>query len=114
MKEIIIRLDKSNLNITQKLEGVKFMELPRSDYRMMRADLMDEDLGQFEAWLRGEVSRWLKLKEIPKEASMTSLRDGGFTIPAARELQATMAIRDPATDHQVLGRTSRSHGHGSP
>jgi hypothetical protein len=45
MKDHIIKLGKSNLNIAQKMEGVKFMELPRIDYRMMRADLKKSDLG---------------------------------------------------------------------
>jgi hypothetical protein len=47
MKENIRGLGKSNLNITQKLEGTNFMELPRIDYRMMCADLKESDLGKF-------------------------------------------------------------------
>jgi hypothetical protein len=47
MKDHIVKLGKSNLNIAQKMEGVKFMELPRIDYRMMRADLKKSDLESF-------------------------------------------------------------------
>jgi hypothetical protein len=55
MKDHIIKLGKSNLNIAQKMEGVKFMELPRIDYRMMCADLKKSDLESFDVWLRGQV-----------------------------------------------------------
>jgi hypothetical protein len=47
MKVNITKLGASNSNITQKLEGVKFMELPRIDYRMMCPDLTQKDLEPF-------------------------------------------------------------------
>jgi hypothetical protein len=43
MKDHIISLGKSNLNIAQKMEGIRFMELPRIDYRMMCGDLSKTD-----------------------------------------------------------------------
>jgi hypothetical protein len=55
MKDHIIKLGKSNLNIVQKMEGIKFMELPRIDYRMMCADLNPSDLRAFDCWLRGQA-----------------------------------------------------------
>jgi hypothetical protein len=61
MKDHIIKLGKSNLNIAQKMEGIKFMELPRIDYRMMCADLKKADLEGFDCWLRGQIQSWLKM-----------------------------------------------------
>jgi hypothetical protein len=80
MKDHIIKLCKSNLNIGQKLEGVKMMELPRIDYRMMCADLTKPDLRKFDAWLRGQIQGWLKLRGVPQGMAGMSWRDGGFTM----------------------------------
>jgi hypothetical protein len=60
MKDHIIKLGKSNLNMAQKMEGVKFMELPRIDYRMMCADLKASDLESSDRWLRGQVNGWFQ------------------------------------------------------
>jgi hypothetical protein len=57
MKERITRLGHSNLNTTQKLEGVNFMKLARTDYWMTRLDLTADDICKFEARLRGEIMR---------------------------------------------------------
>jgi hypothetical protein len=83
MKESIQKLDKSKLNIAQKLEGVRFMELPRIDYRMMCADLRKSDLDKFDCWLRDQTQSWLHLKGIPHGLAGLSWRDGGFTVTFA-------------------------------
>jgi hypothetical protein len=93
MKEHVRKLGRSNLNIAQKLEGIKFMELPRIDYRMMCADLKASDLDKFDCWLRGTVQSWLHLRGIPQGLPGMSWRDGRFTLPSLRERQNTMAIR---------------------
>jgi hypothetical protein len=41
-KQNIMELGESSLTIAQNLEGIKFMELPRIDYRIMCADLGTE------------------------------------------------------------------------
>jgi hypothetical protein len=64
MKDHIISLGKSNLNIAQKMEGIKFMELPRIDYRMMCADLSRSDLEDFDRWLRSQVQSWLHMRGV--------------------------------------------------
>jgi hypothetical protein len=93
MKVNISRLAASNLNIKQKLEGVKFMELPRIDYRMMCADIREHGLNSFDRWLRGTVQAWLKTRGIPVGMPGISWRDGGVTLPSLRERQSTMIIR---------------------
>jgi hypothetical protein len=93
MKDHIIKLGKSNLNIAQKLEGIKMMELPRIDYRMMCADLTKPDLKKFDSWLRGQIQGWLKLRGIPQGMAGMSWRDGGFTLPSLEDRQNTMVIR---------------------
>jgi hypothetical protein len=93
MKDHIIKLGKSNLNIAQKLEGVSFMELPRIDYRMMCADLKASDLESFDRWLRGQVQSWLHMRGVPRGLPGMSWRDGGFTLPSLQERQNTMIIR---------------------
>jgi hypothetical protein len=65
MNENIRRLGKCNLNIAQKPEGVKFMELSSIDHRMMCPDLTELDLDKFDSWLRGEISSWLRLRGVP-------------------------------------------------
>jgi hypothetical protein len=93
MKDHIIKLGKSNLNIAQKMEGIKFMELPSIDYRMMCADLKKSDLRRFDCWLRGQIQSWFHLRGIPQGMAGMSWRDGGFTIPSLQERQNTMVIR---------------------
>jgi hypothetical protein len=93
MKDHIITLGKSNLNIAQKIEGIKFMELPRIDYRMMCADLSKADLEDFDVWLRGQVQSWFHMRGVPSGMAGLSWRDGGFTLPSLQERQNTMAIR---------------------
>jgi hypothetical protein len=93
MKDHIIKLGKSNLNIAQKMEGVKFMELPRIDYRMMCADLKQSDLDSFDVWLRGQVQSWFRMRGVPQGMAGMSWRDGGFTLPSLRDRQNTMVIR---------------------
>jgi hypothetical protein len=93
MKDHIIKLGKSNLNIAQKLEAIKMMELPRIDYRMMCADLTKSDLKQFDSWLRGQIQGWLRMRGIPQGMAGMSWRDGGFTLPSLEDLQNTMVIR---------------------
>jgi hypothetical protein len=93
MKDRIRQLGKCNLNITQKLEGVKFRELPRIDYRMMCADLLDSDLDKFDSCLMGEISSWSRLKCVPVGVPGISWMDGGFTIPSLRERQNTIVLR---------------------
>jgi hypothetical protein len=75
------------------MEGTKFHELPRIDYRMMCADLEDRDLRNFDQWPRGTVSKWLRLTGIPTCVNGMSWRDGGLTIPASEGGQCTMIIR---------------------
>jgi hypothetical protein len=119
MKVNITKLGKSNLNITQKLEGIKFMESPRIDYRMMCADTTEADLDRFDRWLRGTVQSWLKIRGIPMGLPGMSWRDGGFTLPSLRERQNTMIIRtlcDLMTskdDGLFRGEASRRVGHGN-
>jgi hypothetical protein len=67
MKDHIIKLGKSNLNLAQKMEGVKFMELPRIDYRMMCADLKQCDLENFDRWLRGQIQSWFHMRGVDDE-----------------------------------------------
>jgi hypothetical protein len=93
MKDHIIRVGKFNLNIAQKMEGVKFMELPRIDYRMMCADLKKSYLESFDSWLRGQVQSWFHMRGIPQGMAGMSWRDGGFTLPSLQERQNTMVIR---------------------
>jgi hypothetical protein len=89
----INKLGACDLNITQKLEGVMFMELPRIDYRMMCADVKEQDLDNFDRWLRETVQTWLKTRGIQLGMPGTSWRDGGLTIPSLRERQNTMIVR---------------------
>jgi hypothetical protein len=89
----ITKLGKSNLNITQKLEGIKSMELARIDYRMMCADITEADLDKFDRWLRGTVQSWLKMNGIPMGLPGMPWRDRGLTLPSLRERQDTMIIR---------------------
>jgi hypothetical protein len=93
MKVNITKLSKSNLTLTQKLEGIRFMELPRIDYRMICADITESDLDKFDSWPRGTVQSWLKMRGIPMGLPGMSWRDGGFTLPSLRERQNTMIIR---------------------
>jgi hypothetical protein len=93
MKEHIRKLGSSNLDIAQKMEGIKFMELPRIDYRMMCADLRESDLDRFDCWLRGQVQSWLHVRGVSQGLAGMSWRDGGFTLPSLRERQNTMIIR---------------------
>jgi hypothetical protein len=93
MKDHIVKLGKSNLNIAQKMEGVKFMELPRVDYRMMCADLTASDLENFDRWLRGQIQGWFHMRGVPLGMAGMSWRDGGFALPSLQERQNTMIIR---------------------
>jgi hypothetical protein len=93
MKGHIIKLGKSNLNVAQKMEGVKFTELPRIDYRMMCADLEKSDLEGFDCWLRGQIQSWLRMRGVPQGMAGMSWRDGGFTMPSLEDRQNTMVIR---------------------
>jgi hypothetical protein len=93
MRDHILALGNPNLNIAQKLEGVKFMELARIDYRMMCATLTAADLDKFDRWLRGQVQSWLHMHGIPQGLAGMSWRDGGFTLPSLHERQNTMIIR---------------------
>jgi hypothetical protein len=54
----------SILRVAQKPEGVKFMELLRIDYRIMYPALTDGNAKEFDEWLRGEISRGLRLHGI--------------------------------------------------
>jgi hypothetical protein len=92
MKDHIVKVGKSNLNIAQKMEAVKFMELPRIDYRMMCADLEKSDLESFDSWLRGQVQSWFHMRGVPQGMAGMSWRDGGFTLPSLQERQNTMVI----------------------
>jgi hypothetical protein len=82
MKKNILQVGEGSLTICQKLEGIKFMELPRIDHRMMCADLDDKDLRYFDQWLRGTIMSWLRVTGIPTCVFGMSWRDGGFTIPS--------------------------------
>jgi hypothetical protein len=76
MKDHIVKVGKSNLNIAQKMEAIKFMELPRIDYRMMCADLTKADLEAFDSWLRGQIQSWLHMRGVPQGMAGMSWRDG--------------------------------------
>jgi hypothetical protein len=93
MKENILAIGKSRLNLTQKLRAIKTFELPRIDFRMMCGDLYQSDLREFDSWLRGQVMGWLKIPGIATEVFLMSWRDGGFTLPSLEERQYTMIIR---------------------
>jgi hypothetical protein len=59
MKENILAIGRSHLNITQKLRAIKTFELPRIDFRMMCGALHQPDLRRFDSWMRGQIMGWL-------------------------------------------------------
>jgi hypothetical protein len=60
---------------------------------MMRADLTRTHLDTWDSQLRGIVSEWFKVKNIPVEIFEMSWRDGGFSFPSLRERQNTLVMR---------------------
>jgi hypothetical protein len=56
MKDNILAIGRSRLNLTQKLHAIKTFELPRIDFRMMCGDIYQSDLREFDSWLRGQSS----------------------------------------------------------
>jgi hypothetical protein len=50
-------------------------------------------LDAWDSQLRGIVSDWFKVKNIPTEIFQMSWRDGGFSFPSLRERQNTLVIR---------------------
>jgi hypothetical protein len=50
-------------------------------------------LDAWDAQLRGIVSNWFKVKNLPTEIFQMSWRDGGFSFPSLRERQNTLVIR---------------------
>jgi hypothetical protein len=59
MKENILQIGRSRLNLTYRLHAIKTFELPRIDFRMMCGDITQSDLRDFDRWLRGQISGWL-------------------------------------------------------
>jgi hypothetical protein len=93
MKENIVQIGRSRLNLTYRLHAIKTFELPRIDFRMMCGDITQSDLRDFDRWLRGQISTWLHTPGIIAETFLMSWRDGGFTIPSLEERQYTVLIR---------------------
>jgi hypothetical protein len=107
MKENIDQIGRSRLNLTYRMHAIKTFELPRIDFRMMCGDITQSDLRDFDRWLRGRISSWLRTPGIVAETFLMSWRDCGFTIPSLEERQYTMLVRTmldmmSTTDIQLL------------
>jgi hypothetical protein len=93
MMEDVKNIGRSRLKIVQKMHALKTFVFPRIDYRMMCADPTKSHLDAWDAQLRGIVSDWFKMKNIPVEIFQMSWRDGGFSFPSLRERQNTLVTR---------------------
>jgi hypothetical protein len=92
MMEDVKNIGRSRLKIVQKMHALKTFVFPRIDHRMMCADLAKSHLDAWDAQLRGIVSEWFKVKNIPVEIFQMSWRDGGFSFPSLRERQNTLVM----------------------
>jgi hypothetical protein len=72
MKENIMQIGRSRLNLTYRLHAIKTFELPRIDFRMMCGDITQSDLRDFDRWLRGQISTWLHTPGIIAETFLMS------------------------------------------
>jgi hypothetical protein len=75
------------------MHALKTFVFPRIDYRMMCADLTKTHLEIWDSKLRGIVSEWFRIRNIPVEIFQMSWRDGVFSFPSLRERQNTLVMR---------------------
>jgi hypothetical protein len=82
MMEDVRNIGRSRFKLVQKMEALKTFVFPRIDYRMMCADLTKTHLDHWDSQLRGIVSNWFGIKNIPTELFQMSWRNGGFSFPS--------------------------------
>jgi hypothetical protein len=93
MLEDARQIGRSKLRITQKTHALKMFVFPRTDYRMMCADLSKTHLEKWDSQIRGMRGDWFGIHGIPVELFQMSWRDGGFSFPSLRDRQNTLVIR---------------------
>jgi hypothetical protein len=100
MMEDVRNIGRSRLKIVQKMHALKTFVFPRIDYRMMCADLDKSHIDKWDSHLRGIVSEWFKVKNIPTEIFQMSWRDGGLFIPIVERKAEHIGNQDsPRHDH---------------